>query len=85
MVEIAYVLNVAVSLLCTVLLFNGWRRSHSRLLVWSACCFALLSLNGAFILVDVLVVGEDADLSVVRDLLAFAGFSVLLFGLIWEA
>lgn len=83
MVEVAYVLNTLVCVACTVLLLRGWRRSRSRLLMWSAGCFALLTLNNALIFIDVLVV-PDIDLSVVRAASALVGFCVLLFGMIWE-
>lgn len=84
MVEVTYVLNTLVCIACAALLLNAWRRSHARLLLLSAACFALLTLNNALIFVDVLIV-PDIDLGVVRASTALAGFSVLLFGLIWEA
>ena len=84
MVETAYVLNLVVCLVCAVLLMRSWRRTRARLLMWSFACFAALSVNNALILVDVLVV-PDIDLSVVRAASALAGFSTLLFGLIWES
>ncbi|MCW2960581.1 MAG: hypothetical protein JWM90_968 [Thermoleophilia bacterium] len=84
MVELTYVLNTIVCIVCTVLLWIGWRRGGSRLLMWSAACFLLLSINNALIFVDVLVVPE-VDLSILRAATALVGFSVLLFGLIWES
>lgn len=84
MVEVTYVLNTLVCLLCTGLLWIGWRRTRSRLLMWSAACFALLSVNNALIFLDVLVI-QDVDLSLPRAASALAGFAVLLYGLIWEA
>ncbi|MCZ4497094.1 MAG: hypothetical protein JWM25_1679 [Thermoleophilia bacterium] len=84
MVELTYVLNTIVCIVCTVLLWIGWRRGGSQLLMWSAACFLLLSINNALIFVDVLVVPE-VDLSILRAATALVGFSVLLFGLIWES
>ena len=84
MVEFAYVLNIVVCLICTILLVRGWRHSRSRLLMWSAACFTALTANNLLILVDVLVV-PDIDLSVLRAGTALAGFAILLFGLIWES
>jgi hypothetical protein len=78
------VLNTLVCLLCAVLLYVGWRRSRTRLLLWSSICFALLSLNNALIFIDVLVV-PDMDLSVLRAASALVGLCVLLVGLIWES
>jgi len=84
MVEATYVLNTLGCVACAIMLWRAWRRSGSRMLLLSATCFGLLTLNNALILVDVLVV-PDTDLGVVRAASALAGFSVLLFGLIWES
>jgi hypothetical protein len=84
MVELTYVLNTLVCVACTIMLLRGWRRSGSQLLLLSTACFALLTLNNALIFVDVLVV-PHVDLGVLRAGSALAGFSVLLFGLIWES
>jgi hypothetical protein len=84
MVELTYALNTLVSIACAVMLARGWRRSGSRLLLLSAACFALLTLNNVMIIIDVMVV-PDVDLGVVRAASALAGFSVLLFGMIWES
>lgn len=83
MVEVTYVLNTLVCVACAVMLFLAWRRTRARLLMLSAICFGLLSANNVLIFVDVLVV-PDIDLGVIRAASALAGFSVLLFGLIWE-
>lgn len=84
MVELTYVLNTLVCLACVAMLLRGWRRSGSRLLLLSTLCFALLTVNNVLIFVDVLVVPE-VDLGILRAGSALAGFSVLLFGLIWES
>ena len=84
MVELTYVLNTLVCVACAWMLFLAWRRSGSRLLLLSTICFALLTVNNALIFVDVLVV-PDTDLGILRAASALAGFSVLLFGMIWES
>ncbi len=84
MVEFTYVLNIIVCLVCTILLVRGWLHTRSRLLMWSAACFVALTANNTLILIDVLVV-PDINLSVVRAATALAGFTILLFGLIWES
>lgn len=84
MVEATYVLNTVVCLICTILLVRAWTASRSRLLLLSAICFLMLTLNNVIIFVDVLVV-PDVDLGILRAASALAGFSVLLFGLIWES
>ena len=84
MVEATYVLNTLVCVACATMLWRAWLRTHSRMLLLSAACFGLLTINNALIFIDVLVV-PDVDLGVVRAASALAGFSVLLFGLIWES
>ena len=84
MAEVTYVLNALVCLACTWLLFAAWRRGRSRLLLLSASCFALLTMNNLLVLVDELV-WTQVDLGVARVASALAGFTILLFGLIWES
>lgn len=83
MAVLSYALCALAALLCTVLLVRGYLLTRTRLLLWSAICFACLSLNNALIIVD-LVVFPDIDLFIWRTLAALAGVCALLFGLIWE-
>lgn len=84
MVELTYILNTLVCLACVGMLFRGWRHTGGRLLLLSAICFSMLTINNVLIFVDVLVV-PDVNLGVLRAASALAGFSVLLFGMIWES
>lgn len=84
MVEATYLLNTVVCVACTWLLFRGWRRAHARLLLLSALCFVLLSINNLLVVADKLV-WTEVDLGLLRASSALAGFVVLLFGLIWES
>ena len=43
--SVVYVLCALTALACAVLLFRGYRASGARLLLWSAVCFAGLTLN----------------------------------------
>jgi hypothetical protein len=79
-----YLLCALTSALCAVLLVRGYRRSGSRLLLWSSLCFIGLAANNALLVVDRLVVTE-VDLSTARLLPALAGFAALLYGLVWES
>jgi hypothetical protein len=81
---VVYLLCAVAALGCTVVLFRAYRRSGTRLLLWSAVCFACLTFNNALIAVDLLVLPE-VDLFFLRNLAAFAGIGALLYGLIWEA
>jgi hypothetical protein len=72
------------SLACAWLLLQAWRRSRYRLLLWSGLCFAVLTVNNLFLVVDKLVV-TDTDLSIWRTSMALVAMAVLLYGLIWES
>lgn len=84
MATTVYLLCALASLACAVLLWRGWRRSRSRLLLWSACCFVLLAANNTILFVD-LSVWTDVDLAAWRTGTGLAGLVVLLSGLIWES
>ena len=83
MAVLSYALCTLAALLCTVLLVRGYIQTRTRLLLWSAICFACLTLNNVLIIVD-LVVFPDIDLFNWRTIAALAGVCALLFGLIWE-
>jgi hypothetical protein len=83
MAEIIYLLCAATSVACVALLVRGWRRSRSRLLLWSSACFAFLAINNLLLVVDLVFV-KTVDLAVLRSGLALAAVLVLLLGLIWE-
>jgi hypothetical protein len=79
-----YLLCVITSLLCAYLLQRAYRRSRTKLLIWSALCFAFLALNNLVVAADVLLL-PDIDLTVLRLITSLLAVSVLLFGFIWEA
>ena len=78
-----YVLCALTSILCTVLLWRGYRRSGARLLFWSALCFAGLTLNNLLLIIDVRML-THVDLQIGRALPAVAGVLLLVYGLVWE-
>jgi hypothetical protein len=81
---VVYVLCALASLACAALLLRGYRRTGTRLLLWSGLCFACFFLNNAMLIVDVSVLA-DRDLSVVRAIPTVVGIALLLFGLVWES
>jgi len=83
MAQIVYVTCALTSLLCTVLLWQNWRKTGIRLLLWSALCFLGLTLNNVMLFVDI-VLFPDTDLSILRTLPAVLGVGALVFGFIWE-
>lgn len=78
-----YVLCLATSGACAVLLARSFRRTGNRLLLWAALCFALLAVNNLFVIIDIVLV-RWIDFSVVRLLLSLGAVTVLLFGFIWD-
>jgi hypothetical protein len=81
--EVVYLLCTATSLLCTVLLFRGYRRNGARLLMWSGICFACLCLNNVMLFLDLIVL-PATDLSIWRLLPALLGIALLCYGLVEE-
>jgi hypothetical protein len=85
MAEAVYLLCAGTSVACAVLLLRAYRRQRTRLLLWSSLCFALLALNNSLLFVDLIIIPEGVDLSILRSVTALAGVIVLVFGLIWES
>lgn len=80
---LVFLLCIATSFVCTWLLYGGWRRTSTRLLFWSAACFAFLALNNLLVFVD-LIIFPQVDLRPLRLAASLAAVIVLLWGLIWE-
>jgi hypothetical protein len=76
-------LAVLASFSCMVLLFRGYRKRRIRLLMWSAICFAGLTVNNIFLFAD-LVVFPDIDFRLPRVIAALTGMFFLLYGFIWD-
>jgi hypothetical protein len=81
---IIYLMCVSTSLLCAYLLARAYRRSRTKLLIWSALCFALLAANNLVLAADILLL-PAIDLTVIRLATSLAAISVLLFGFVWES
>ena len=79
-----YAVAVLSSLTCTVLLFRGYAQRRIRLLMWSAICFAGLTINNVALFLD-LVVFPNVDLRLARLIPALIGMMFLLYGFIWDA
>ena len=80
---LVYTLCFATSTLCAFLLGRSFRRTRSRLLFWSALCFALLAVVNFVVVLDMLVYPE-IDFRPVRLWLSLLAVAVLLFGFIWD-
>lgn len=82
--SLIYLLCFGTSLVCAFLLARSYATSRSRLLLWTALCFAFLAVNNLLVMLDLLVF-PTANLVPLRQTAAFVAVSVLLFGFIWEA
>ncbi len=85
MAEFVYFLCAITSMTCCGLLFRAYRRQRVALLLWSAVCFAGLALNNGLLFVDLVILPQSIDLSIVRTLPAFFGSCFLVYALAWEA
>jgi hypothetical protein len=74
---------VVTSFACSVLLFRGYRRRRIRLLMWSALCFAGLTINNVVLFLD-LVIFPDIDLRPLRLISALGGMLFLLYAFIGD-
>ena len=81
---VVYILCFLTSLGCTLLLFRGYKRSKTRLLLWTGLCFASMAINNAVLFVDRIMLPKT-DLFWLRVFPLLVGLAFLLYGLIWEA
>jgi hypothetical protein len=82
-IDILYLLCFLTSLFCCLLLIKSFRRSRSRILLWSATCFVLMALNNLLVIIDLIFL-PTVDLSPIRIATLFFAVSTLLVGFIWE-
>jgi hypothetical protein len=86
MASAVYILCALTSAACAAMLLRGYLRSRARFLLWSSLCFLALFLNNLMLMVDrVLVPDRDLIDPAWRSVVALAGLSLLVFGLIWDA
>lgn len=78
-----YILCLLTSGACAWLLARNYRRTGTRLLMWSALCFLFLACNNAVVFIDAVII-PGIDLAVARLSLSLAAIAVLLFGFIWD-
>jgi hypothetical protein len=82
--QAVYILCAITSILCTALLFRGYRATRTRLLFWASLCFAFLAINNVLLYLD-LVILTSQDLFWYRNAAAMIGMLLLVFGLTWES
>lgn len=84
MAEIVYALCGVTSALCFLLLVRAFRRSRSRLLLWSAVAFFCFTLSNILLFLDKIVFPQ-VDLMLLRTIINFIGVTVLLARLIRDS
>jgi Family of unknown function (DUF5985) len=79
-----FVLCFLTSAACAWLLVRSYARSKARILMWSAACFVLLAVNNFLVVIDLVVLPTEIDLTVLRNASSLAAVMTLLYGFIWE-
>jgi hypothetical protein len=79
-----YFLCFLSSACCGWLLVRSYLANRTKLLLWSAACFVLLTLNNLFLFIDLALLAQAADLTTIRNLFGLAAVATLLYGFIWE-
>ncbi len=79
-----YLLCLATSVACAALLARSYFRTGTRLLLWSALCFAFLAINNLIVVVDIVLLPTVVDLSIHRLVASLVAVGVLIFGFVWE-
>ncbi len=81
---VIYLLCLAASVGCALLLVRSYLRNRTSLLLWTAICFFFIAMNNLFVVIDLVVLPTAIDLLPLRRLASLLAVSVLLFGFIWE-
>lgn len=84
MAGFVYILGTIVTFLCAFLLLRAYARVRLRLLLWSAICFAGLTIANALVFVDIIIL-PYLDLYLWRLGVAALAMAGLMFGLVWES
>lgn len=85
MAEIVYIMCAIMSFACAVMLFLGYRRTPTILLLWSCSCFGFLAVSNAILFIDLILLPDmEFQGPLWRNVFSAAGAVLLMFGLIWE-
>jgi hypothetical protein len=85
MAAAVYVLCALTSLACAILLLRAFQARGVRLLLWSGLAFVGFTFGNVMLVVDLVVIGPEVDLSIWRSVPVLAGLAVLIYGLVWDA
>jgi hypothetical protein len=81
--KLVFLLCALTSFACTGMLLRAYLRSRARLLMWSALCFAGLTVNNVLLVLDRLVF-TSLDLSSWRLVIALLAVLLLVTGQVLE-
>lgn len=84
MATAVYLLCLLASVMCAALLIRASIKTRASLLFWSAACFSLFAVNNLLVVIDLLVLPTQVDLSLYRQLSNLAAVSTLLYGFIQQ-
>jgi hypothetical protein len=83
MASTVYLLCTLASTLCALLLLREYRRTSSRLLLWSGLSFSMMAVSNALVFVDLVIVPQ-IDLALTRGSTFMLATALLLYGLVWD-
>ena len=83
-VETIYVLCAVTSLFCFGLLFRGYLRMRTPILLWSSAAFLLLTISNFLLVLDLMIL-PNVNLLLFRNLVTLIGVVLLICGLILNA
>ncbi|HXH76148.1 MAG TPA: DUF5985 family protein [Bacteriovoracaceae bacterium] len=82
MASAVYISCALLSLACSFMLFKGYRQNKFRLLMWTSIGFLGFALNNTLLFIDLIVLRDTFDLSVIRTVPSLVGMVLLVYGLI---
>jgi len=82
-VNTVYLLCFLTSLSCCLLLIRSYRRSRSKVLLWTAACFVLLAIDNLLVVLDLILL-PNVNLLLPRLLATLLAVSTLIIGFVWE-
>ena len=84
MSSIVFSLCALASIYVAYLLARAYRQRPSRILFWSAICFAGLALNNIVLFVDLVLMPAEVTYGLVRNWIIVASIGSLVYGLVWD-
>jgi hypothetical protein len=84
MATLVYILCALTSGACAALLYRRYRRYPSSLLFWALTCFSGLFIGNILLVVDLVFLPAEIDLSILRTSVALISLTVMIFGFVWE-